>query len=231
MYISRNPAKTRPLSPNVKRLMRLSRTSPQNDQVAITTRTFSEKDYFSCTKQGEIFMEATSMGFSVDEFTPMFMTSQIAGVFDVFFSADYSLPEMLRIPTLLESPELIVEALYWIDDIITHNDQDVNQSLLIAEAYSADQLKLPDTLANLPEEPNRDVDELAYSYWLGYIYRYECLLHDESSRMVYSAFNEFVMREVYSQIMSGPLGEKDLTESAPEICEKLDSLLVEKLWK
>ena len=89
---------------------------------------------------------------------------------------------------------------------------------------------LPAALAELPEEPNRDVDELAYAYWLGYIYRCECLLHEESSRMVYGAFQERVMRMAYEELLRSPLGEADLVDSAVEICMELDRLLVEKIW-
>ena len=71
---------------------------------------------------------------------------------------------------------------------------------------------------------------IAYAYWLGYIYRYECLLHEESSRMVYGAFSEKIMRRAYSELIKSPLGEANLTDSATEICAELDRLLVEKIW-
>ena len=82
----------------------------------------------------------------------------------------------------------------------------------------------------MPEEPNRNIDELAYAYWLGYIYRCECLLHEESSRMVYGAFSEKVMRKAYEELLKSPLNSADLTDSAMEICSELDRLLVEKIW-
>ena len=82
----------------------------------------------------------------------------------------------------------------------------------------------------MPEEPNRNVDELAYAYWLGYIYRCECLLHEESSRMVYGAFSEKIMRKAYEELIHSPMGSADLTDSAMEICSELDRLLVEKIW-
>ena len=143
-------------------------------------------------------MEAASMGIDMEEFAPLFMTSQLAGVFDVSFSAacgieNDELSNLLRIPILLKSPETIVEALYWIDDIISKAVDGENKSLLLSQAYSAETLRLPSALANLPEEPNNNVDELAYAYWLGYIYRCECLLHEESSRMVYGAFSEQII--------------------------------------
>ena len=68
MYISKNPAKTRPLSANVKRLMRLSRAAPRNSEVTRETRHFTTKDLACCAKQGELFMEAASMGFSMEDF-------------------------------------------------------------------------------------------------------------------------------------------------------------------
>ena len=235
MYTSRNPAKSRPLSANVKRLMRLARASPQNKNVVKVGRQFSIRDLAYCNKQGSLFMEAASMGFSMQDFAPLYMTSQIAGIFDVYFSTSNGvgsneLFDLIQIPMLLKSPETVVEALYWIDDIIERAEDGENKSLLISQAYDAETLKLPPALAELPEEPNRNVDELAYAYWLGYIYRCECLMHEESSRMVYGAFTEEIMREAYKKLLASPMGECDLVDSAVAICEELDRFLVEKLW-
>ena len=235
MYTSKNPAKSRPLSANVKRLMRLARASPQNTQVIKVARQFTARDLAYCHKQGTLFMEAASMGFSMEEFAPLFMTSQLAGVFDVSFAAangmeNDELSNLLRIPLLLKKPETIVEALYWIDDIISKAEDGQNKSLLISQAYEQEKLALPPALAELPEEPNRNVDELSYAYWLGFIYRCECLLHEESSRMVYGAFPEPVMRRSYEELLRSPLGQCDLVDSATEICASLDRLLVEKIW-
>ena len=124
------------------------------------------------------------MGFSMSDFAPLYMTSQLAGVFDVSFAAangmeNDELSNLLRIPMLLKKPATIVEALYWIDDIISKAEDGENKSLLLSQAYEEERLMLPPALAELPEEPNRNVDELAYAYWLGYIYRCECLLHEE----------------------------------------------------
>ena len=175
------------------------------------------------------------MGFSMEEFAPLYMTSQLAGVFDVSFSVaggmeNDDLSNLLRIPILLKSPEVIVEALYWIDDIVSRAEDGDNKSLLISQAYEAEKLRLPPALAELPEEPNRNIDELSYAYWLGYIYRCECLLHEESSRMVYGAFNESIMRKAYEELLKSPMGENDLVDGALEICAELDRLLIEKIW-
>ena len=175
------------------------------------------------------------MGFKMSEFAPLFMTSQLAGVFDVSFAAangmeNDELANLLRIPMLLKKPEAIVEALYWIDDIISRAEDGQNKSLLLSQAYEEERLMLPAALAELPEEPNRDVDELAYAYWLGYIYRCECLLHEESSRMVYGAFTEKIMRAAYDRLMASPLSDKNLVDIAETICSDLDRLLVEKIW-
>ena len=235
MQASRNPAKSRPLSANVKRLMRLARASPQNTRVIKVARQFTARDLAYCHKQGSLFMEAASMGFAMEDFAPLFMTSQMAGVFDVSFAAangleNDELSNLLRIPVLLKKPETIVEALYWIDDIISKAEDGENKSMLLSEAYQAERLMLPPALAELPEEPNRDVDELSYAYWLGFIYRCECLLHEESSRMVYGAFNEKIMRRAYQELLKSTLAQEDLVDSAVEICEGLDRLLVEKIW-
>ena len=235
MQASRNPAKSRPLSANVKRLMRLSRASPANEKVQKSGRQFSVKDLACCDKQGNLFMEAASMGFSMEEFAPTFMTSQVAGIFDVYFSTSNSVENndlfsLMQVPMLLKSPEAVVEALYWIDDIIGRAEESENKSLLLSKAYDAETLKLPPALEALPEEPNRNVDDLAYAYWLGYIYRCECLMHEESSRMVFGAFTEEIMREAYKQLLESPLAELDLVDSAVEVCAALDRFLVEKLW-
>ena len=235
MQTSRNPARSRPLSANVKRLMRLERASPENERVIKVLRPFTARDIAYCRKQGNLFMEAASMGFSMENFAPLFMTSQLAGVFDVSFAAaegmeNDELSNLLRIPMLLKSPEAIVEALYWIDDIISTTEEGENKSLVLSQAYGAERLRLPPALAELPDEPNRNVDELAYAYWLGYIYRCECLLHEESSRMVYGAFEEKLMRAAYQELLRSPLGQNDLTDSAVEICRELDRLLVEQIW-
>ena len=235
MNTSRNPARSRPLSPNVKRLMRLARASPKNLNVIKFGREFSIHDLAYCNKQGMFFMEAASMGFSMEEFVPLYMTSQIAGIFDVYFSTsnisgEDKLFDLMQVPLLLKNPETIVEALYWIDEIIEHASDSDNKCLLVSRAYGAETLKLPPALAKLPDEPNRNEDELAYAYWLGYIYRCECLMHEESSRMVYAAFTEEIMREAYDWVLSSPIGQRDLADSAVEICNELDRLLVEKLW-
>ena len=235
MRTSRDPAKSRPLSANVKRLMKLSRASPQNKSVIKVARNFTQRDLTYCMKQGSLFMEAASMGFSMSDFAPRFMTSQLAGVFDVSFAAasgmeNDELSNLLRVPMLLKSPETIVEALYWIDDIISHAETGQNKSLLLSQAYEEEKLRLPPALENLPPEPNRNVDDLSYAYWLGFIYRCECLLHEESSRMVYGAFEEPVMKKAYEELLKSPLGQIDLAEGALEICRELDRLLVEKIW-
>lgn len=238
MYISRNPAKSRPLSANVKRLMRLARASPHNAAVIKFGRTFSIRDLAFCSRQGALFMEASFMGLDMAEFAPLFMTSQIAGIFDVFFSAggwaeshstgNEELFHLMQIPMLLKSPATVVETLYWIEDIISRSADGENKSLVITRAYEAERLAIPPALQEL--QPNRDTNQLAYAYWLGYIYRCECLLHEESSRMVYGAFPEKVMREAFKRLTDSPLGHRDLGDSALDVCEELDRFLVETLW-
>jgi hypothetical protein len=141
-----------------------------------------------------------------------------------------NLCNFLQIPVLLKSPELIVESLYWIVDIISRAQEGDNKSLLITEAYRAEKLKLPQALAELPAEQNRNIADLSYAYWLGFIYRCECLLHEESSRMVYGAFTEKIMRAAYDRLMASPLADENLVDIAENICSDLDRLLVEKIW-
>ena len=235
MSTSRDPAKSRPLSANVKRLMRLSRAAPENAKVIKVARQFTAQDYAYCNKQGQLFMEATSMGLAMEDFAPRFMNSQLAGVFDVSFAAakgmeNDELSNLLRIPMLLKSPEAIVEALYWIDDIISRAGDGQNKSLLISRAYEAERLRLPPALAELPDEPNRNVDELSYAYWLGFIYRCESLMHEESSHMVYGAFDEPFMWKYYQDYLKKDIAEKDLAETAITICKDIDTILVTQIW-
>lgn len=67
---------------------------------------------------------------------------------------------------------------------------------------------------------------MEYSYWLGYIYQYECLMHEESSRMVYGTFSEKTMRRIYRKVKKTELMKRDLPEVAGMICESMDRLLV-----
>lgn len=55
-------------------------------------------------------------------------------------------------------------------------------------------------------------------------------MHDESSRMVYSAFTEDIMRDAYTKVVNSPLNDRDLSDCAKEICAELDRLLVEEIW-
>ena len=73
-------------------------------------------------------------------------------------------------------------------------------------------------------------EDLSYAYWLGYIYRCECILHDESSRMMYSAFTEDIMQKANQKLISGPMRQRNLSDCAKEICADLDRLLVEEIW-
>ena len=50
MGTSRDPARSRPLSANVKRLMRLSRAAPENGKVIKFARKFGAQDYAYCHK-------------------------------------------------------------------------------------------------------------------------------------------------------------------------------------
>lgn len=235
-YIARNPAKSRPLSSNVKRLMRLSRMEPQNPAVHKMQRQIQARDLMYCSLQGNVFMEAAAMGLKMDEFAPRYMNSQLAGVMDVSFSRAAgmetdALSNMLQIPLLLKSPATIVETLYWIDEIINNTREDENMSVALVHAVSDDTLRLPEALASLPEQAPPRVSQLEYAYWLGYLYRYECLMHEESSRMVYGAFSEKTMSRVYRELKKTDMMNESLPETAQRICEGLDRLLIEKIWK
>ena len=72
--------------------------------------------------------------------------------------------------------------------------------------------------------------EYEYAYWLGYIYRCECILHEESSRMVYGIFPENFMKKTYEQMIL-TAGPYDIEQSAQEICQRLDLLFVQEFQK
>ena len=232
--MSRNPARSRPLSANVKRMMWLERAAPRNTKVLNAERIWTENDYIYCHKQGQLFMEAVAMGFSMESFVPLYMNSQLAGVIDYNFStsngAGHGLCDLLKIPALLQNPRSIIESLYWIEEILEAAEETDNKSLLLAHAYEAEMKHTPKALLELPENENSNIDELSYAYWLGYIYRCECIMHDESSRMVYSAFSEQIMREAYDNVVNSPMNSRNLSDCAKEICADLDKLLVEKIW-
>ena len=68
MIIIRNPAHSRPLSQNVKRLMKESRASPYNPAVVKAGRTMADKDLAFCDLQGNIFMAAVDRGLDMELF-------------------------------------------------------------------------------------------------------------------------------------------------------------------
>ena len=229
---NRNPSRSRPLSANVKRLMALARESPDNPDVIRIQRELTTRDLIFCDMQGSIFMTAIDLGYDIHEFTDVYMNSQVAGVIDHSFSeagADDELMGVLQIPMLLKSPEQIVAVCMWLDEVIAKMNPDDNPRIAVANAAKNMELYM-----RTEDEKQYTYEELVqtyiYAYWLGYIYRCECLLHDESSRMVYGAFPEPFMRETYRQMMPSD-GEFELNECGQEICRRLDILLVGKLWK
>ena len=238
MYIVKNPAKSRPLSANVRRLMKMARESPLNPNVEKIEREFTAWDLAYCDMQGNIFMAAIDQGIAMRDFAPIFMNSQLAGVIDYSFSRAGGMEEddivnYLRMPVLLKSPAIIVDTVMWLNEIVSRMNpgEDLNMAVVNALKEEAP----PDSGDPLPEEPEQPADlkaladDYEYAYWLGYIYRCECHMHDESSRMVYGAFNERFMRSFYEKLAIDE--DTALTDCAPEICRRLDALLVGKLWK
>ena len=58
----KNPARSRPLSRNVRRLMKMARESPMNPEVEKIEREFTARDLAYCDMQGNIFMAAIDRG-------------------------------------------------------------------------------------------------------------------------------------------------------------------------
>ena len=245
MIIIRNPAHTRPLSNNVKRLMRESRASPQNPDVVKSGRALGEKDMAFCDLQGCIFMCAVDRGLDMELFAPLFMNSQLSALIDFSFfhpGCQGLEVEYLKLPLLLKSPELIVDVLLWIEGIVAKKDKDETARAALVNALSKDTptdaksdhggidaddgrlIAVDDSISDI------DLDELTaryeYAYLLGYIYRYESLLHEEASRMVYAVLDEPFMRETFDQM---DLDDVNLADCAGEICERLDQLIINSL--
>lgn len=86
MNIIKNPAKSRPLSANVKRLMKMARETPINPNVEKIERVFTIRDLAYCDMQANIFMAAIDRNYSIEQFVPLYMNSQFAGVMDYSFS-------------------------------------------------------------------------------------------------------------------------------------------------
>lgn len=246
MATIRNPAKSRPLSANVRRLMKMEREAPKNESVMKIERPFSDVDIANCELQGEIFMAAIDRGLDMAGFAPLFMNSQIAGIIDYAFSRTGGaetdeITALLHIPLLMKSPEVFVDVLLWLDGVVNQTEGTAPLNLAVMAACSED--AATERGIEPPPAPVPDMERLAeryeYAYWLGYIYRYECLLHEESSRMVYGAFAEPFMRDMYAQMLPQAIEggdvslerEPTLAECAGEICRRLDLLLVGKLWK
>ena len=238
MYIVKNPAKSRPLSANVRRLMKMARELPLNPNVEKIEREFTARDLAYCDMQGNIFMAAIDQGVAMRDFAPIFMNSQLAGVIDYSFSRAGGMEKddianYLRMPVLLKSPAIIVDTVMWLNEIVSRMNPGDNLNMAVVNALKEE--APPDSGDPLPEEPEQPTnikalaDDYEYAYWLGYIYRCECHMHDESSRMVYGAFNERFMQSFYEKLAIDE--DTALTDCAPEICRRLDALLVGKLWK
>ena len=242
----KNPARSRPLSRNVRRLMKMARESPANPEVEKIESEFTARDLAYCDMQGNIFMAAIDRGITMEEFAPVYMNSQLAGVIDYSFSVaggmeTDDISEFLRIPVLLKSPQLIVDVVMWLDSIVSGVDPGESANMAVVRAclddetiQDASQDTIQDENSNvgddtLPTDEKALADLYEYAYWLGYIYRCECHMHDESSRMVYGAFNEKFMRDFYQQLSLDD--DTALIDCAPEICRRLDVLLVGKLWR
>ena len=249
MNTIKNPARSRPLSRNVRRLMLMEREAPKDPSIKKVEREFAAREYAYCDMQGNIFMAAVDRGLTMAEFAPVYMNSQLAGVIDYSFSCaggmeTDSISNLLKVPLLLKSPETIVDVTMWLNEIVSKLDPEESANLAVVSACMEDgrkeenvQPKSTDEEANIETGIDTSIETLteqyAYAYWLGYIYRFECLLHEESSRMVYGAFSEDFMHVTYEEMEIQREGNGDITlaECAGEICRRLDMLLVGKLWK
>lgn len=262
--MTKDPAKSRPLSANVKRLMKSARMLPHNPNVVKMARPFEARDYVYCDMQGSIFMEAAMKGRPMEEFAPLWMNSQMAGIFDVSFSVAGGMEtdrfaNLLKIPLLLKTPEKIVDTLYWVDMVVQNQENkamalyQAMMNLPSGEVPDMSQVKLPPALTeaveqlaledgweekkipppseyHVPQGEPPDLSHMEYAYWLGFLYRCESLIHEESSHMVYGAFDEVFMRRYYREYLKEDMARKDLAETALTICRDIDKKLVTEIW-
>ena len=143
MYIVKNPAKSRPLSANVRRLMKMARESPLNPNVEKIEREFTARDLAYCDMQGNIFMAAIDQGIAMRDFAPIFMNSQLAGVIDYSFSRAGGMEEddianYLRMPVLLKSPAIIVDTVMWLNEIVSRMNPGDNLNMAVVNALKED---------------------------------------------------------------------------------------------
>ena len=146
----KNPARSRPLSRNVRRLMKMARESPANPEVEKIEREFTARDLAYCDMQGNIFMAAIDRGITMEEFAPVYMNSQLAGVIDYSFSVaggmeTDDISEFLRIPVLLKSPQLIVDVVMWLDSIVSGVDPGESANMAVVRACLDDDGAMQET--------------------------------------------------------------------------------------
>ena len=135
----KNPAKARPLSANVRRLMTMAREAPMNPEVEKIDRRFTDRDQAYCDMQGNIFMAAIDRGVPMEVFAPLYMTSQLAGVMDHSFSVAGGMEKddlsgLLQVPMLLKSPETIVDVVIWLNNIVSRLDKGKSANQAVVEA-------------------------------------------------------------------------------------------------
>ena len=246
-----DPMWSRPLSENEKRLIWNERAMPKNSRVIKVDYSLPERDAVFCHKQGMVFMEAADQGMDMSVFAPMYMQSQLAGLIDHECRKMETATDIYHLNTLMETPEIIVGLLFWFDEFGNQLEAgDRGAVLLFQEAVFLNSgidcadisgmKKIPGDQEialmsigkpvelNTAEQKQRHIDNLEYAYWLGYVYRYECIIHEEDSRMVYFAFEEEIMRGRYKE-WNGSVN--DMEKEAGEICQMLDRYLLEVLWK
>lgn len=96
--------------------MTMARESPLNPEVEKIERTITARDLLYCDMQGRIFMAAIDRDLTMNEFAPLFMNSQLAGVIDHSFSVAGGMEiddisTFLQVPMLVKSPETIVDVI------------------------------------------------------------------------------------------------------------------------
>ena len=185
-------------------------------------RNFTEHDHVYCDMQGQIFRAGINMGVRIRQFTDAFMMSRVTAVMDYDCSRTAGSEEnVFNSLILMEEPRAVADLVMMMTRIPARKAGDRTIQEMLKEDGT---LKLDARF-----EPTSDErDDPVYAYWLGYIYRYECLLRSECSLDIYARYSEELLHDFYVQASSA--GEMRLPEDAAEICSRIERMRTEKRY-
>ena len=186
------------------------------DEIETISREITEHDLYYCHLQGMIFRTAAEQKISMGWFSRKYMYSRVTMRMEsecAQAGTRKGLELTFSSPLSMNSPETIVEMVLRLDRLPERKAGEKKLSELMASG----ELDLTETDVERSEMENPD-----YAYWLGYVYRYEAFLHDESSRNIFERLKESFMREFYDRISK--TGNIQLPEHAAQICQRIDAM-------